>query len=342
MKPKTILILIFLLSFIIVGCKNDSLPSKHYENSNVALNDYLEFLKSVSSSKDKKTSSLISYTLKFKALDDSVFQAIKRDTLKHTPSLNASKYWSIRDSIHNEFLRIVDLKKRDLSDYYNFMEEISRTKRDSVSSELISLISSLQESMDSLKVLNLNAKESIIFYQDCLLLSLKKGFSSKDDVISFLLREDLAFRSFLKNLSFLGQEDLSQIRDSTLKAISLIIDSSLNKDNSFTKDEISLLLTFRSNRRLIQNAIYAINDIKFNALKKDDSFQMGAYSWMILQPWISLNTSSFDILTLKQKKELEILSKESIDIINSLGNHILPIDINNLPQMLFNVALSNL
>ncbi|MCS2507513.1 hypothetical protein NXW48_20880 [Phocaeicola vulgatus] len=91
--------------------------------------------------------------------------------------------------------------------------------------------------------------------------TLKDGFQSKADIITFLQEEDMAFRSFLEHLPAYGDIPLGDITVQTGKVIRHIIDLSMKEQPLFHKEELVILLTVRNNRRLLQNALVCLDEI---------------------------------------------------------------------------------
>ncbi len=329
----------FILS--LSSCNQGSSKTKSYASAEEALKGYSFFLHSLKSNTDKSFKELISLTLDFKALDDSVIMGIVRDSLSDI-KIVGSRYWLIRDSIGEGLIEKVDLKRRTLKDYYELMMALTKVSKDSSLLKFKDEITLLEEKMDSTSIISSSGDEIILFYEDLLSMALKNGFKTKKDLTLFLISEDKAFRSFLTCLSSLGDRDLKTIRESSEKIMGRIISLIEDEGKVVSSSEGAALLTMRMNRRLIQNSLCCLDDVKHNKVRGDNPLQEKAYAWMIVQPWISFGETSFLLLTEKEKRELMLLAEDTPQAISRLGNPELPVDFGDLAQRLIKIAISNL
>ena len=107
-----------------------------------------------------------------------------------------------------------------------------------------------------------------------------------------------------------------------------------------SKTEIVVLMTMRNNRRLLQNATTCVNDV--HKLSFKDSNQATAYLWMLLQPWLSIESFSYTLLSQEEKESLEKMAVEMPQALSKLETGHFPIDLNDLPSLLMKAYLGNI
>lgn len=83
---------------------------------------------------------------------------------------------------------------------------------DTVSLPLVASAHRFYAGLDSVSTYGTNAARTIELYQKMLDQTLKDGFQSKADIITFLRKEDMAFRSFLEHLPAYGDIPLTTSR----------------------------------------------------------------------------------------------------------------------------------
>lgn len=70
------------------------------------------------------------------------------------------------------------------------------------------------------------------------------------------------------------------------------------------ENQTLLLMSMRSNRRLIQNAKQCISDLKNGKVKSGDSQKKAAYMWMTIQPLVAMDDYDVCQLSKEQKQDL--------------------------------------
>jgi hypothetical protein len=195
--------------------------------------------------------------------------------------------------------------------------------------------------LDSVPTYGTNAEQTVALYQKMLERTLKDGFRSKADIITFLQEEDMAFRSFLKYLPVYGDIPLGDITVQTGKVIRHITDLSMKEQPLFHKEELVILLTVRNNRRLLQNALVCLDEIWRDRYIADSNRSM-AYLWMLVQPWISFDELSYTLLSERQTDALHRLAKETSKATRKLKHSGFPLEVDELPALLIKAYITNI
>lgn len=109
----------------------------------------------------------------------------------------------------------------------------------------------------------------------------------------------------------------------------------------FGKEELVILLTVRNNRRLLQNALVCLDEIRHNNRIADGN-RSTAYLWMLLQPWISFDELSYALLSERQTNALRRLAKETPKAAKQLKSSGFPLEVDGLPALLIKSYITNI
>ena len=273
---------------------------------------------------------LIALVQEWRELEASVLATLERDTTAHADA----RHISLGDSINIQMSRLIDSRKWSYSDYLAVVRELNNVEMDSVSQKLVASVHLFYHDTGTAAPLKISAKEVIGKYNRLLDGSLAKGIRTKQDVIDFLRKEDVAFRSFLLHLPTLstGNISLEGITRETGEIMHGIISLSANEYPVLGKSEVVILLAMRNNRRLLQNAEACIESL--HRLPRTDNGQATAYQWMILQPWISLDGFAYALMDDEQMRTMEKLAEQTPKALGKLEGADFPLDADRLPTLL--------
>lgn len=324
------LFLVILLSM--TGCGHGSMDNKSYRNADEALADYASFLRKLSGKRTASTADLISIAKERRNIETSVSMALAQDTARAHSGASATFYNSLRDSVNEKVFRLVESRKRTFKDYLEFVVAVNDIRLDTLSEKYLESVQRFYESADTFPVFKSGDKATVRAYEQLLSDASRNGFRTKSDVFTFLRNEDRAFRSFLCHLSTLGSIPLANVRDNTFLLVGNIVGLADGDSPMLDADEVVILLTVRNNRRLLQNAMQCMDDIRQRKVKTGN--QSSAYIWMLLQPWISFDAFSFSLMNEAQMKMLQKLADETPKCIAGLDRTKFPIDTDELPAIL--------
>jgi hypothetical protein len=158
--------------------------------------------------------------------------------------------------------------------------------------------------LDRQPILQDSSRHLLLHYELYLRVQAEGGFKSKAEVLDFLRHEDILFRTFLTHLSGLGNTALGPIREGTEAACRAIMEV---PPDSLSHEETVVLMTMRSNRRLMQNADTCLADIRRG--KVQDQAQASAYLWMLLQPFFTLDDFALEMMTEEQRADFDLLTR---------------------------------
>ena len=296
------------------------------------------FFTKVKNAENITTGRLVELVRKWYALDDSVASCIIRDSLTAHASAGLE---IIHDSLRFYMGRLIDKRQWAFTDYLTIIESLNRVEVDTFSLPLVTSAHQFYAGLDSVPTYGTNAEQTVVQYQKMLGRTLKDGFQSKADIITFLQEEDMAFRSFLEHFPAYGDIPLDDITTQTGKVIRHIIDLSMKEQPLFHKEELVILLTVRNNRRLLQNALVCLDEIQRNRYIADSN-RLTAYLWILVQPWISFDELSYTLLSVQQTDALHRLAKETSKATRKLKHSDFPLEVDELPALLIKAYITNI
>ncbi len=337
----TATVVLVVVTFVFSGCNNrPDKGSSMYDTPEEALKDYASYLSRIASKDKAEIRELCKLTGEWKTLDDTLSAKFFSGYETEIPERSDSVYTSLRDSIVGELCRLAESCSRSLADYLVLVTAVSRPPVDTLTTGLLTSVHHFYGSMDRTPTYGLGNKETISRYERFLSDAIDSELTSKADVFTFLRGEDMAFRSFLSHLPALGNIPLIRVRDNTSRMMARIVELASEDKQLFTPSEMVVILTMRNNRRLLQNALQCVNDIRAGKVGRDE--RASAYLWMLLQPWLSFDSLSFSLMSEAQMKTMSILASETPGCIAKLGNPKFPIDTEELPVLLIRTYISTL
>ena len=296
------------VSFLMMSC--DSHPSfKSSEDVIEGCQRELVKLKKKNDVSAKELAEITSYWLE---VQDSAYSVFGRDSSMNLQSPITMAYFIVSDSIRGEISRIAFSQKRTLKDVmYIKLNSVSGTSLIQ-KSDTYKKAAEFFNGLDKEKLYD-NPQVTLKAYND--LLSSDRTFRNGQELINFIAREDVCFRSLMKYLSQVSSVDLQRLSDSTSEVFDDLY-SSIGKKNDDVNDQTMLYLTMRFNRRVVQNAMACRDDIIRGA--RLDKVQRANYRWMLIQPLMAIDGYSTKVLTDRQKDELLNLSNELPSLLQKL------------------------
>lgn len=293
---QTLIFHLFFLCLIMTLSACDKSTSYNFNSSSDALESYKDFHASmkVLSKVDAKT--LSDYINKWQELQDTVFGYIKKDPHYTAHVSLPLDFDSITDSIRNEFIRL----SRDYT-----MKDVALVKLNtslfSDEQELMPIKDKALEffsSLDKNKPFeNDDISKLLLDYQDFLVTSEHKGISNMENVNSFIAEEDRHFRSFLLNIDKYSEMGLGKITLITERICGNIYKEAYN--DKIPQEEVLVYMSMRTARRLLMNAEVCYKQLKMGKVKNPQ--QANAFLWMIIQPYLSIDSFTIAMLTDEQK-----------------------------------------
>lgn len=328
LKNHTFTVILLSVGIWLAGCQPVSNDS--HNSVDDVLASYNELFMAIKSKKAVGVEELIALVQEWRELEAAVSATLERDTVAHADA----RHISLGDSINIQMSRLIDGRKWSYSDYLTVVRELNNVEMDSVSQKLVASVHLFYHNAGMAVPFKGSAKEVVGKYNRLLDSSLAKGIRTKQDVIDFLRKEDVAFRSFLLQLPTLstGNTSLDGITKKTGKVMHGIIGLTTTDNPVLGKSEVVILLAMRNNRRLLQNAEACLESL--HRLHRADNGQATAYQWMILQPWISLDGFAYALMDGEQMRTMEELAERTPKALAKLEKGDFPLDADGLPALL--------
>lgn len=206
------------------------------------------------------------------------------------------------DSILFSLHKALDETSTSFSDYWYALSELSEIEMDYSSQKVMEMISLAYEKSGKSGAFKGSAEDVIRNYEQMLEKSLIHGFSTLDDVLVYLVVEDIHFRSFLGILNDLGGHSLETITSRSERIMRDILYLTAIPNAPLSKSEAVVMMTMRNNRRVIQNALQCEEDLSRN--KVYEQARKDAYLWMLLQPFLVFDSFSYVLLTDDQRNDI--------------------------------------
>lgn len=248
-------------------------------------------------------------------LQDSVYNCLSRDTAIQLNTHLTTDYYTVSDSIREELVRIAKLQPRSLHDVTYLKIHTAQGREKIHDSQDFKKACEIFSDMEKSGLYS-DLAATLTAYNN--LLDTTDVFSKENEVVAFLEEEDRCFRSLMNFLSEAGQNDLALITGKTARLFDDLYGRVSAGGNSTVSERMSLFLTMRFNRRIIQNAEACMKDI--HGKKRLSDQQKDSYRWMLIQPFMSIDRYSMASLTDRQEKALLHLADELPSLFACLDN----------------------
>ena len=276
---------------------------------------YGRFLSEIRGMDTLSTEELAGYVNRWQSLKDSVFFYAAQDTSGNPHSDLYGKCGEIHDSLRTEFVRLARSGTRSYQDVFALMERTSPYCGDKELTGAADSIRPFFGSLDSIPPLAVDGNGIRSAYRRLLAGTLQGGIHSLTGLKTFIRDEDVMFRTFLAHLDGLAGEDMSDLTKDTERCCSLVFLAAENKEISYR--DAMIYMAMRTNRRIIQNAVACLDDIREGKVKS--RAQAFGYACMILQPYISMDGICTVLLSAREKEELRGISQQMPGAFAGLG-----------------------
>ena len=247
---------------------------------------------------------LTEIAVKWLTLQDSTFAVMMRDSTIDSHSDVAADFFATSDSIRSEITRLAMSENHSLSDVVYYKVHTAKDREKIQSSKDYKNAVAFYNGLDEHPTYK-NITESVKKYEA--LLAKNNSFKKENQLLQFIGEEDRCFRSIMKHLNEVKQEDLEHITDRTAMIFQKLYESTQVEPENPVSARLVMYISMRFNRRIIQNAEAVVRDIES---KKELSEQQAAnYRWMLLQPYMTIDTYSMASITKEQEKKLQEIAE---------------------------------
>lgn len=305
-RKKTQMSFIFHLFFLclipgITSCADKS--DYDFKTSTEALLQYRDFHHSIAAEPQANAEKLSAYICQWQELSDTVFNYIKKDPAFSAHVSLSMTFHQTSDSVRIELFRLgADCTLSDVA-YVKLNTSPYRddTELDATKKKAATFFSAL----DKQPIINKgNAREKIELYRSFLEEAQEQGISNQKELLSFLEAEDRLFRTFLANIGDYTDVSLEDVTKLTEQICADIFRAA--SDHRLSSEDAMVYMGMRTCRRLLLNAQVCANLLKVG--KVNSERQANAYLWMMLQPFISMDSLAISMLTDAQRQQLTDLA----------------------------------
>ena len=289
---------LFAIAFF--GSCASSVSNYHFKDSNGALKEYDDFLIGLRSKTKLTSEELKASMTSWVELADTVSRFLERDSAYHTHNYLSQTFLGIHDSIRIEMYRLSSMQRRTLKDICIIKEACSSYKNDDEIKKEKVICEKFYAALDSTNILGTDQIKTLAVYRNFLSEVNQSGVVSTDQLMEVIKTEDVIFRTFLSHLDSYGDVPVDDITKLTNEMCRKIFQNAVA--GRIDSKKALVLMSMRTNRRLILNAMTCIeNSSTWHRLTEA---QQNAYFWMIIQPYIAIDSFGMAVLTTSQRDQL--------------------------------------
>ena len=306
--------LLFLYSILILSACS-SRGDYDFKDSSDALNKYRDFHHSLCSIGDCSADLLAESICHWQELSDTVFNFIRKDPAFTAHAFLSMTYQETNDSIRMELIRLAD--DCTLKDVASVKFRTSPYRDDTELDAARKKAAAFFASLDRQPLYNkYSVRELITNYRQFLSDIVDNGIASQKDLLSFIEGEDRLFRTFLTHLDECSELGVADITRMTEQVSSMIYKAASEKKIA-TKDAM-VFMAMRTDRRLLLNAQLCTDLIKKGKMNTPN--HANAYLWMVLQPYLSIDSFAITMLTDGQKRQMADIAESYPELVSILGS----------------------
>lgn len=309
-----------------------------FESSDDALRKYNSFFHSIQEQQVVNSEQMAAYINQWQELSDTVLHYIEKDPAFTAHAGLSMVFAENTDSIRTALLRLAD--KCTLSDVAYVKLHTSKYAEESGLDSLKQAAGNFYSSLDKNPIYNKDVHEILADYSKYLSEVNRMGIHSKKEFLNYITNEDRHFRSFLAHLGKCSSMNMTGITNLTTDICTNVYSNA--SKNIISADEALVYMSMRTNRRLILNAKICHEVLKRGKIK--DALQANAYLWMMLQPYLSMDSFGVAMLTPEQSQAMTDIAKDFQTIVSRLDSkHLLDKELSDkLPTQLMRLYISTL
>lgn len=296
-----------LLMMAVKACQN---VSNNYVNNSVsfysyseALQYYDQYLMNLQGSKTNDAESLAKQLNNWRIVSDTVYHYLMIDSIYINNVLVAEGFDHTHDKCREEIIKMIDAGFWNYSDIVEIKRSTSTFSEDNF---MLQCAKKAQIFYDTFEEPILTMKKELLLeeYSNFLYESKHKSYDM-NEMLYFIRREDVFFRTFLAYLDDMNDEAVVSIAQDTDSVVGRIILSA--KSGMLDLREAVVFLSIRTGRRLIQNSISCLENIG-HVLQ--DSIKTEAYKWMIVQPFVSIDQLAMATMPNNDMNQFKTIAKK--------------------------------
>ena len=142
-----------------------------------------------------------------------------------------------------------------------------------------------------------------------------RGINDQKQLLEFIETEDRHFRTFLNHIdeySDMGLGDITKITEQICTEIYRSV-----SDNKLKSEDVMVYMSMRTDRRLLLNAQVCHDFLKKGKVKS--ASQANAYLWMMIQPYLSMDSFAVAMLSDSQREQMLAIADDYTSIVSMLA-----------------------
>lgn len=298
--------------FALTACSGDK-NIFDFKNTAEAVSACHKELSELRKMKEPSIEELSRKAARWVALQDTTFSIMMNDSTIDYNNPVAMDFFMVADSIRNEIERAAMEKKRTMKDILYMKIHTARDRDKTKDSKDYKTAVKFFEGLDEQPTFK-DLPTTMAEYQK--ILKESTSFQKENDMLEFIKKEDRCFRSLMLFLPSVNQQQLADITGKTAQLFdNLYKTASANPENA-VNNRVMMYLSMRFNRRIVQNALAVQRDVEKNVTL--DEKQTANYRWMLIQPFLSIDSYSMATLTGDQEKSLNEIADKLPRLLASL------------------------
>lgn len=295
---------VFLLAFS--SCGESDVKHYSFKTSQEAVAQCHKELSKLKKCEEAGIKKLAFFTKSWMTLKDSTNSVMGKDTTILSNMALISDFYKVSDSIRSEIERIAMKQTRSLRDVVYLKVNGSSNRAAMLQKEDFKKAQKFFKSIDEIAVYK-DLPAALHAYSA--LLSNTRPFEKAQDVMNYISKEDVCFRSLLAFLPKAPQDSVTSFSKKTNKIFDDLRNRVERSDGNQLSMKTLMYITMRYNRRVIQNAQTCMENIDDKV--KLNELQKGNYRWMLIQPYMIIDDYAASCLTPQQ---VELLLKGADDL----------------------------
>ena len=312
-QKSSILSLLFLCAtFILSSCiDNDKYD---FKSSSDAICSYKEFHHCINSASDVNAEQLADYICQWQELSDTVYNYIKKDPAFTAHAALSMDFGIITDSVRMSLMRHAD--NCSMNDVAYIKLNTSPYRDDPEFDVIKKKASTFFSALDRQSIYNnKSTRELLLSYQQFLMDTRDRGINNQKQFLEFIETEDRHFRTFLNHIdeySDMGLGDITKITEQICTEIYRSV-----SDNKLKSEDVMVYMSMRTDRRLLLNAQVCHDLLKKGKVKS--ASQANAYLWMMIQPYLSMDSFAVAMLSDSQREQMLAIADDYTSIVSMLA-----------------------
>ena len=308
--------LLRLCTCVMAACSSEK-SRYDFKNSQDAIHAYQDYVHAVLDMNGCSVSELTDFVCGWQELSDTVYRYISKDSA-FTAHVSLSMDFQVTtDSMRTELLRLAGAHTWSMKDVAFLKLNTSPYRKDKELQSVKDKATAFYAALDRKGIQSKgDSKKMIREYIRFLVETRKQGIGNQEQMLAFIEKEDICFRSFLSHIAEYSDFDMTGITKTTEAVCAEIFRSASSRD--IPSEDALVYMSMRTNRRLLQNAKVCADLIRGQKVK--DARQANAYLWMTVQPFLSMDAVCISMLTEQQRRQLTEIADDYPQLVNILAS----------------------